>query len=878
VISGNEIRRSFLDYFASKGHQVVKSSSLVPHDDPTLLFTNAGMVQFKKVFLQQEKRPYRRATSVQKCLRAGGKHNDLENVGYTARHHTFFEMLGNFSFGDYFKREAIEMAWEYLTQVLRLPVERLWVSVHREDDEASRLWEELAGLPPSRIVPLGDEDNFWAMGDTGPCGPCSEIIIDQGEEVGCGRPTCGVGCNCDRFLELWNLVFMQYNREADGTMTPLPSPSIDTGMGLERITAVLQGVKSNYDTDLFRGIISRIEEISGVRYGENSKADISIRVIADHSRAVAFLVADGVLPSNEGRGYVLRRIIRRAARHSRTLGVEGGILVSVISKVIEGMGEVYPELLEARKVIEEVSRREEERFAETLDYGLRLLTEEMEELKERGERVISGEVIFRLYDTYGFPVDLTEEVAREEGFSLDMEGFHREMEGQRRRGKESWRGGEELTPHYQRMAEEGITTTFVGYERLQEKGKILALIRDGERVKGAREGEEVELITDITPFYAEAGGQVADGGAIRTPGGELKVTDVRRPLPSLIVHRGKVLKGEISEGEEALLVVDEPRRMATARNHTATHILHAVLREVLGEHVRQAGSLVAPSRLRFDFTHFSPIPKEVLQEIEEEVNRRIWRDDEVRTEVTALEEALKRGAIALFGEKYGEEVRVVAIGDYSMELCGGTHVRRTGEIGLFKIVTEGGVAAGVRRIEALTAEEALRYIRREEELIEELGSLLRSTPQELLRKALRVLEERRQLEKELEGLRRKLLGAPSGLTPTEREIGGVKVATLRAEEMDVKALRELGDGIKSRMGSGIVLLGSKSGEKATCILMVTRDLSSQYPANELLKELLSLTGGRGGGQPTMAQAGMKASELEKAFEAIFDVVRRWQDR
>ena len=878
MISGNEIRRSFLDYFASKGHQVVKSSSLVPHDDPTLLFTNAGMVQFKKVFLQQEKRPYRRATSVQKCLRAGGKHNDLENVGYTARHHTFFEMLGNFSFGDYFKREAIEMAWEYLTQVLRLPVERLWVSVHREDDEASRLWEELAGLPPSRIVPLGDEDNFWAMGDTGPCGPCSEIIIDQGEEVGCGRPTCGVGCNCDRFLELWNLVFMQYNREADGTMTPLPSPSIDTGMGLERITAVLQGVKSNYDTDLFRGIISRIEEISGVRYGENSKADISIRVIADHSRAVAFLVADGVLPSNEGRGYVLRRIIRRAARHSRTLGVEGGILVPVISKVIEGMGEVYPELLEARKVIEEVSRREEERFASTLDYGLRLLTEEMEELKERGERVISGEVIFRLYDTYGFPVDLTEEVAREEGFSLDMEGFHREMEKQRRRGKESWRGGEEVTPHYQRMAEEGITTTFVGYERLQEKGKVLALLRDGERVKGAGEGEEVELITDITPFYAEAGGQVADEGAIRTPGGELKVTDVRRPLPSLIVHRGKVLKGEIREGEEALLVVDEPRRMATARNHTATHILHAVLREVLGEHVRQAGSLVAPSRLRFDFTHFSPIPKEVLQEIEEEVNRRIWRDDEVRTEVTALEEALKRGAIALFGEKYGEEVRVVAIGDYSMELCGGTHVRRTGEIGLFKIVTEGGVAAGVRRIEALTAEETLRYIRREEELIEELGSLLRSTPQELLRKASRVLEERRQLEKELEGLRRKLLGAPSGLTPTEREIGGVKVATLRAEEMDVKALRELGDGIKSRMGSGIVLLGSKSGEKATCILMVTRDLSSQYPANELLKELLSLTGGRGGGQPTMAQAGMKASELQKAFEAIFDVVRRWQDR
>ncbi len=878
MISGNEIRRSFLDYFASKGHQVVKSSSLVPHDDPTLLFTNAGMVQFKKVFLQQEKRPYRRATSVQKCLRAGGKHNDLENVGYTARHHTFFEMLGNFSFGDYFKREAIEMAWEYLTQVLRLPVERLWVSVHREDDEASRLWEELAGLPPSRIVPLGDEDNFWAMGDTGPCGPCSEIIIDQGEEVGCGRPTCGVGCDCDRFLELWNLVFMQYNREADGTMTPLPSPSIDTGMGLERITAVLQGVKSNYDTDLFRGIISRIEEISGVRYGENSKADISIRVIADHSRAVAFLVADGVLPSNEGRGYVLRRIIRRAARHSRTLGVEGGILVPVISKVIEGMGEVYPELLEARKVIEEVSRREEERFASTLDYGLRLLTEEMEELKERGERVISGEVIFRLYDTYGFPVDLTEEVAREEGFSLDMEGFHREMEEQRRRGKESWRGGEELTPHYQRMAEEGITTTFVGYERLQEKGKVLALIRDGERVKGAGEGEEVELITDITPFYAEAGGQVADEGAIRTTGGELKVTDVRRPLPSLIVHRGKVLKGEIREGEEALLVVDEPRRMATARNHTATHILHAVLREVLGEHVRQAGSLVAPSRLRFDFTHFSPIPKEVLQEIEEEVNRRIWRDDEVRTEVTALEEASKRGAIALFGEKYGEKVRVVAIGDYSMELCGGTHVRRTGEIGLFKIVTEGGVAAGVRRIEALTAEEALRYLRGEEELIEELGSLLRSTPQELLRKASRVLEERRQLEKELEGLRRKLLGAPSGLTPTEREIGGVKVATLRAEEMDVKALRELGDGIKSRMGSGIVLLGSKSGEKATCILMVTRDLSSQYPANELLKELLSLTGGRGGGQPTMAQAGMKASELEKAFEAIFDVVRRWQDR
>ncbi len=870
-----EIRQAFLDYFASRGHQVVKSSPLVPEDDPTLLFTNAGMVQFKRVFLQQERRPYMRATSCQKCLRAGGKHNDLENVGRTARHHTFFEMLGNFSFGDYFKREAIQMAWELLTEGFRLPKERLWVSVHYRDEEAKRLWLEIAGLPEERIVPLGDEDNFWAMGETGPCGPCSEIIIDQGEEVGCGEPTCGVGCDCDRYLELWNLVFMQFERTEDGRLQPLPKPCIDTGMGLERIAAVLQGAKSNYDTDLFSDVIARIEEVSGLRYGEDQRKDVSIRVVADHSRAIAFLIADGVLPSNEGRGYVLRRIIRRASRHGRLLGIDRPFLVEVIEGVREKMAEVYPELIGARKVIEEVTLREEERFGETLDRGLQLLAEEIEALKERGEKALPGEVVFRLYDTYGFPVDLTEEVTREEGLSLDMEGFHRQMEEQRRRGKESWRWeAPERERLWRVLEEEGICSAFVGYERLEAEGEVLRLLKDGQPVPEVSAGEEVELMVDLTPFYPEAGGQVGDRGWIEGPEGKMEVLGTERPSPNLILHRGKVLEGAIRVGEKVHLKVDEALRLATARNHTATHILHAALRDVLGKHVRQAGSLVEPSRLRFDFTHFSPVEEGQLKEIELEVNRRIWQDEEVRTEITSLEEALKRGAMALFGEKYGEEVRVVAVGDYSMELCGGTHVSRTGQIGLFKIVSEGGVAAGVRRIEALTGEGALQYLLHGEEELKRAASLLRAQPQEVSRRIERLLEEERGLRRQVEELRKKLATAGATGGPEIGEVGGVKVATLMVEEADPKALREIGDDLKARLGSGVVLLGTKRDDKGTIVLMVTKDLANRHPACDLMRELLERVGGRGGGHATMAQGGIEARRLSEALQAILEVLAR----
>lgn len=869
-----EIRRKFLDYFASRGHEVVRSSPLVPADDPTLLFTNAGMVQFKKVFLQQEKRPYTRATSCQKCLRAGGKHNDLENVGRTARHHTFFEMLGNFSFGDYFKREAIQMAWELLTEGFKLPKERLWVSVHYKDDEARELWLQIAGLPPERIVPLGDEDNFWAMGDTGPCGPCSEIIIDQGEEVGCGKPSCGVGCDCDRYLELWNLVFMQYERTPDGEMRPLPKPCIDTGMGLERITAVLQGVRSNYDTDLFEGIIARIEGISGLRYGEDPRKDVSIRVIADHSRAIAFLIADGVLPSNEGRGYVLRRIIRRAARHGRLLGVERPFLVEVIEGVKEKMSSVYPELLEAQRMIEEVTRREEERFGETLDRGLELLAFEMERLKTEGVDTLPGEVIFKLYDTYGFPVDLTEEVAREEGFTLDMEGFQREMQEQRQRGKASWRG--ELSGDdriWGELEQQGVTSTFVGYDHLEAEGTVLALLKDGQLVDEAEEGEVVDLVSDTTPFYPEAGGQVGDKGSVEAPEGLLEVETTKRPVPGVIVHHCKVVSGRVAKGERISLRVDRELRLATARNHTATHILHAVLREFLGEHVRQAGSLVEPQRLRFDFSHFSPVDDGTLRQIELEVNRRIWRDDPVLTEITPLEEALKRGATALFGEKYGEEVRVVSIADYSMELCGGTHVRRTGQIGLFRIVSEGAVAAGVRRIEALTGEGAFRHLTSMTRELERASSLLRTKPEEVAQRIERLLEEEKALRRKVEELQRKLATAASGGGPQIREINGVKVVTLLLEDADPKTLREVGDELKAKVGSGVILLGSRRDDKGTLILMVTKDLAPKYPAKTIMTEILRQLGGRGGGKETMAQGGIDPAALPRAMEALEGVLK-----
>jgi len=877
MMRGDEVRAAFLHYFDKRGHRVVRSSPLVPYDDPTLLFTNAGMVQFKRVFLQEETREYARAASAQKCLRAGGKHNDIENVGRTARHHTFFEMLGNFSFGDYFKEGAIEMGWEFLTEHLHLSPERLWVSVFEEDDEAASIWQERIGLPPERIVRMGEKDNFWAMGDTGPCGPCSEIIIDQGEEVGCGSPTCGVGCDCDRFLELWNLVFMQYSREADGRLMPLPKPSIDTGMGLERIAAVVQGVRSNYDTDLLLGIIGRVEEISGTQYGADAAKDVSIKVIADHARAVTFLLADGVFPANEGRGYVLRRIIRRALRHGKLLGVKGPCLSSMAQRVVEVMGGAYPEIKEGEGHLTQILQREEERFSETLDNGLKILQEEMEGLKAKGEKVLPGAMAFKLYDTFGFPLDLTEDIVREKGMTIDLDGFERSMEDQRYRARESWEGemGAGLPPLYQELIAEGVATPFVGYETLQVSSEVVRIIKDGQFAPSACSGEEVEIITAQTPFYGEAGGQVGDQGVIQGEGFLFEVHDAIRPLPELIIHQGRIKEGTVQVGARVQLQVDGERRRATARNHTATHILQAALREVVGGHINQAGSLVAPERLRFDFSHYEAIDQDTLERIEALVNRRIWEDTPVLLEVMATEEAIAGGATALFGEKYGEEARVLSLGEYSQELCGGTHVHRTGEIGIFKLISESGVAAGVRRIEALTGAGALDYLRSQERELKEAAQLLKARPGEVAAKVEKLLGGQRALEREIETLRRRLATAGTTGGPEVKEVKGVKVVAFRADGVDPKGLREMGDGIKDKIGSGICLVGGEHEGKITLVLMVTKDLAEQFRADELIKGIAEIIEGKGGGNPALARTGsVRVEKLADALKAIYKIVEK----
>jgi alanyl-tRNA synthetase len=876
MMRGDEVRAAFLHYFDQRGHRVVKSSPLVPHDDPTLLFTNAGMVQFKRVFLQEETREYTRAASAQKCLRAGGKHNDMENVGRTARHHTFFEMLGNFSFGDYFKEGSIEMGWEFLTYNLHLSPERLWVSVFEDDDEAASIWQERIGLPAERIVRMGEKDNFWAMGDTGPCGPCSEIIIDQGEEVGCGSPACGVGCDCDRFLELWNLVFMQYSREQDGHLSPLPKPSIDTGMGLERIAAAVQGVRSNYDTDLFQGIIGRVEEISGARYGADADKDVSIKVIADHARAVTFLLADGVFPANEGRGYVLRRIIRRALRHGKLLGIEGPCLPSMAEGVIAVMGEAYPEIKEGKGHLTQILQREEERFSETLDNGLKILQEEMEGLKAKDKKVLPGAVAFKLYDTFGFPLDLTEDIVREKGMTIDLEGFERSMEGQRRRAREAWEGEMgKLPPIYQELMAEGVAAQFVGYETLQAFSEVMRIIKKGQFATAARQGEEVEIITAQTPFYGEAGGQVGDLGVIQGEDLLIEVRDTIRPLPELIIHQGVIKEGTVQKGDRVQLQVDGELRQATARNHTATHILQAALREVVGGHINQAGSLVSPERLRFDFTHYEAIDQETLERIETLVNRWIWEDTPVSVEVMATEEAIAGGATALFGEKYGEEARVLSLGEYSQELCGGTHVTRTGEIGIFKLLSESGVAAGVRRIEALTGAGALNYLRAQEHELKEAAQLLKARPGEVASKTEKLLGGQRTLEREIEALRRRLATAGTTGGPEVKEVKGVKVVAFRADGVDPKGLREMGDGIKAKIGSGIVLVGGEHEGKITLVLMVTKDRAKQFPADELIQGIAEKIGGKGGGNPNLARTGSgRVEKLDDALKAIYGIVEK----
>ena len=881
-MKASEIRRAFLEFFHERGHTIVKSSSLVPHDDPTLLFTNAGMVQFKRCFLGEEDRGYRRATSSQKCMRAGGKHNDLENVGQTARHHTFFEMLGNFSFGDYFKEEAIQFAWDFLVGVLGLPPEKLYATVHEgdevlnigPDDEARKFWARY--LPEDRILAFPTKDNFWAMGDTGPCGPCSEILIDQGEEMGCGRPECAPGCDCDRYLELWNLVFMQFNRKEDGAFEPLPKPSIDTGMGLERIAAVVQGVPSNYDTDLFTPIISYIEEISGHAHGKDSEKDVSIKVIADHSRAAAFLIGDGILPSNEGRGYVLRRVIRRALRHGRFLGLDKPFLHKTVVAVMESMQDAYPELMESKSFITKVVLNEEERFTETLDYGLRLLNNEIKRLEELGEKTIPGDLIFKLYDTYGFPIDIITDLARDKGFDVDHAGFEERMEKQREQSRKHWKGsGErELDPAYRKLGAKGTKTTFLGYEQLTAKSKVVALVKDGELVDEARAGEQVELVTEETPFYGEAGGQVGDKGIIKGDNFLMHVIDTLKLPGDLIVHVGEIKEGIVRTDEEVELVVDKELREDTARNHTATHLLHAALREVLGDHVKQAGSLVSPKGFRFDLTHFAAITPEEIRKIEEIVNQRIRENIPLETRIMTMEEAIKAGAIALFEEKYGEKVRLVQIADVSKELCGGTHTSRTGDIGLFLIVHETSVAAGVRRIEAITGREAVAYVQKQRECINDLCKLIKTSPQELSSRVNQLLEQQKKLEKELEALKASLSSKKTfDLMDNVREIKGLKVLVTEVDADSPKILREMMDKLKQKIKSGVVILGAKGDGKVMLIAGVTDDLVAKISANDLIKKMAAIVGGGGGGRPDMAQAGgSKPEKLSEALDASLKLV------
>jgi len=886
-MTGNEIRKKFLDYFKERGHTIVKSSSLIPSADPTLLFTNAGMVQFKDVFLGKEKRDYKRAVSSQKCVRAGGKHNDLEVVGRTARHHTFFEMLGNFSFGDYFKEGAIEYGWEFMTEVVKLPKEKLWITVYKDDDEAFKIWNEKIGIPANKIVRLGEKDNFWSMGDTGPCGPCSEIHIDQGEGIGCGRPECNVECDCDRFMEVWNLVFMQYNRDAKGVLTPLPNPSIDTGMGLERLSAVAQKVKSNYDSDLLRPIITYTEGLFEKEYGKDSNMDISFRVIADHSRSMTFLIGDGVMPSNEGRGYVLRRIIRRASRHGRMLGKSEPFLFKTSDVVIDLMKDTYPELLDRREYISKVISTEEERFSNTLDFGMKMLNDMVESLKAKRERLIAGEDAFKLYDTYGFPLDLTEDIARDSGLAVDSAGFNKAMEVQKERARASWKGsGEEGIKSIYRDIAHKIKGTqslskpqrdmFIGYDTLESEGTVLSLIKGNDMVKSASEGEQVEIVFDKTPFYGESGGQVGDTGKIWNDDVHIDVTDTKKPLQNLIIHNCIVKKGNIKVGDVITISVSNEKRRATALNHSATHLLHTALRDVLGDHVKQAGSLVAPDRLRFDYTHFSAPNIKELHRVEEIVNQKIRENYPVETSVTGLEEAIKKGATALFGEKYGEEVRIVKMGDYSMELCGGTHVRATGDIGLFKIVHEGSVASGIRRIEALTGEGAYKYVRQEEDSLLEIREVLKSPPQEEMTKLKKIMDRNKELERELQKQKEKITKDMSGDTVSEiKDIKGINVISKNLGNFDIKDLRTFVDSTKVRIKSGVVVVGAVTDGKVSLVAGVTKDLISKLNAGEIIKQTAVIVDGSGGGRADMAQAGGKnPAKLSEALEKVYEIVEK----
>jgi len=871
-MTSSDIRTAFLEYFRARGHTIVRSSPLLPHHDPTLLFVNAGMVQFKATFLGDEKRPYSRAVSCQKCIRAGGKHSDIENVGHTARHHTFFEMLGNFSFGDYFKKDAMLFAWQLLTGQFALPPERLHVSVFEEDDEAARLWSEVIGIPQERIVKLGAKDNFWQMGDTGPCGPCSEIIIDQGEDFGCRSDNCRVGCDCDRYLELWNLVFMQFNRDESGALTPLPKPSIDTGMGLERIAAVLQQKRTNFDTDIFAPIISAIESFSGIEYGQDFARDTSIKVIADHIRSIAFLLCEGLIPSHEGRGYVLRRIARRASRHAKLLGISGPFLYRLIDSVAEAMGGVYPELVLERDRAAKILRFEEERFSRTLEQGMRMLDETMETLKKSGQSVIPGVDLFRLYDTFGFPLDLARDMAVDNGLTIDEDGFHREMEVQRERARASWVGAEEaVAPIYHELEAEVGKTDFVGYDTWESDSIIKAILKDRKVIKEAARGDRVEIILDRTPFYAEAGGQVGDTGRLASDRSDVIVLNTKKEA-GLHVHVVEIQKGRISVWDSVHCRVDREQRMSTARNHTATHLLHTALRAILGDHVKQAGSSVSPERMRFDFSHFHQIEKSEIAEIEDYVNQKILEDIMVETEVTALQNAVKSGVIALFGEKYGDTVRVVRVPGVSAELCGGTHCRSTGQIGLFVILSESSIASGVRRIEALTGKGAFAYLRQKTSELDSIKQILKSdTPIERLEK---LISEAKSLEREVQKLK---TSSPSDAIvhalKHAHEMNGAKIVRVRQDGLNPQELRLFADNIRDRLTSGIIVAVSLHEGNAAILCMVTRDLLNRYNAGDIVKKISSLAGGKGGGKPEMAQGGTRDIEkLTTVLESLYEII------
>jgi alanyl-tRNA synthetase len=860
-MKSTEIRSRFLDYFKRNGHSIVPSSSLVPGNDATLLFTNAGMVQFKDVFLGAEKRPYVRAVSSQRCVRAGGKHNDLENVGYTARHHTFFEMLGNFSFGDYFKREGIRFAWEFLTVEMKLPAERLWVTVYTDDDEAADIWLKEIKVDPKRFARLGEKSNFWQMGDTGPCGPCSEVFYDHGEHIA-GGPPGSPDEDGDRYVEIWNLVFMQFNRDASGKLTPLPKPSVDTGMGLERISAVQQGVHSNYDIDLFVNLIKAARKVIGVQEAQSA----SLNVVADHIRAASFLIVDGVLPSNEGRGYVLRRIVRRAIRHGHKLGANETFFYKLVAPLIAEMGDAYPELKTAQPTIERALRQEEERFNETLDQGLGILDDGIAALKSD---TIPGELIFKLYDTFGVPPDVVRDIALERGLKTDMAGFEREMDAQRERARAA---------SSFKAADVGAVTVdkpteFSGYEKLSDDGRVLQLTRSADvaNTDVLKQGEAGSVVLDRTPFYAESGGQVGDTGVLRAGKTVFRVEDTQK-IGQVFVHKGKVEAGELRVGDKLTAEVSESARRATMRNHSATHLMHKALRDVLGSHVQQKGSLVDETRTRFDFSHFEPMTREQILEVERRVNDQILRNEDTRARVMSMEAAIANGAMALFGEKYGDEVRVLNIGD-SMELCGGTHVRRTGDIGLFKIISEGGVAAGVRRVEATTGTGVLAYLRETEGNLKAVADALRANPEEAPRKVEQLLGRIKTLEKDVEQLRGKLARDESvDLASQAQDVKGIKVLAARLDGADAKGLREAIDGLKDKLAPAAIVLASVADNKVTLIAGVSKDLVGRVHAGEMVSDVAAKIGGKGGGRPDMAQAG--GSDVA-ALDGALSNVAQW---